>query len=245
MTPQEHQLVIELFERLAARETAERDREAERAIIEGLRRAPNAVYALVQTVLVQNQALQQAEQRIREFEAAADRAPGQQPASFLDGTRETWFGRHQTQSVGSVPSVRPGGSGVWPAASGMAAPPAAHGGSFLGTAAAAAAGMIGGSLLLDGIRSMTGQRHGFGDMAAGSPIRSGPSPWGGASSDELSRQAGIDDIGRNPPGPDTDGRGFGLLDSAPDGAQAIDQGDPDFDIADADIEVGGDDSDVA
>jgi hypothetical protein len=36
----------------------------------------------------------------------------------------------------------------------------ASGGSFLGTAASAAAGVIGGSLLLGGIRSMMGGQHG-------------------------------------------------------------------------------------
>ena len=44
MTPQERQLVDELFDRLAQLETAPRDTQAERAIAEGLARAPNAVY---------------------------------------------------------------------------------------------------------------------------------------------------------------------------------------------------------
>ena len=57
MTPQERQLVNDLFDRLAQVENAPRDAEAERAIAEGRERAPNAVYALVQTVLVQDEAL--------------------------------------------------------------------------------------------------------------------------------------------------------------------------------------------
>ena len=52
MTPQESELVDELFNRLAQLETAQRDPEAERLIADGLRRAPHAVYALVQTVLL-------------------------------------------------------------------------------------------------------------------------------------------------------------------------------------------------
>ena len=48
------------------------------------------------------------------------------------------------------------------------AAPMGGGGSFLGTAAAAAAGMIGGSLLLGSIRSMMGgSHHGFGDAERG------------------------------------------------------------------------------
>ena len=57
MTPQEQQLVAELFDRLASLEGQRRDPDAERVITEGLRRAPNAVYALVQSVLVQDEAL--------------------------------------------------------------------------------------------------------------------------------------------------------------------------------------------
>jgi hypothetical protein len=40
MTPQESELVDELFNRLAQLETAQRDPEAERLIADGLRRAP-------------------------------------------------------------------------------------------------------------------------------------------------------------------------------------------------------------
>ena len=52
MTPQEQQLVADLFDRLASLEGQRRDPDAERLIREGLGRAPNSVYALVQSVLV-------------------------------------------------------------------------------------------------------------------------------------------------------------------------------------------------
>ena len=45
MTPQERQLIDDLFDRLAKLEGSPRDRDAEAAIMEGLRRAPNAAYA--------------------------------------------------------------------------------------------------------------------------------------------------------------------------------------------------------
>ena len=45
MTPQESELVDELFNRLVQLETAQRDPEAARLIADGLRRAPHAVYA--------------------------------------------------------------------------------------------------------------------------------------------------------------------------------------------------------
>ena len=73
MTPQERQLVDDLFDRLAKLENAPRDPEAMSAIMQGLRKAPNAVYALVQTALVQDEALKRANDRIQELEAAHGR----------------------------------------------------------------------------------------------------------------------------------------------------------------------------
>src|SRR6202034_3653440 len=66
--PQERQLIAELFDRLAALESTPRDPDAERAIAEGLARAPHATYPLVQTVLVQDEALKRANARIAELE---------------------------------------------------------------------------------------------------------------------------------------------------------------------------------
>jgi hypothetical protein len=42
MTPEERNLVTELFDRLATLEDAQRDPEAERLVKDGLRQAPNA-----------------------------------------------------------------------------------------------------------------------------------------------------------------------------------------------------------
>ncbi len=70
MTPQERQLIDDLFDRLAKLESAPRDPDAAAAIAQGLRTAPNAVYGLVQTVLVQDEALKRADSRIQELEAA-------------------------------------------------------------------------------------------------------------------------------------------------------------------------------
>jgi len=218
MTPQERELVTELFDRLATLENAPRDPDAERAIIEGLRRAPNAAYALAQTALVQDEALKRADARIRALEAQLGEDAAPQAGGFLDNMREALLGRREPQR-GSVPSVRP------PAASQEAAfaPAAAWrqgpaGGSFLGTAAAAAAGVIGGSLLLDGIRSMMGPHHGafFADPAQGAVP---PSPWDTGGGGNLAREAGIDDIGRDPNARSS------LFDASEDDAAGQDSGD--------------------
>jgi uncharacterized protein len=241
MTPEERNLVIELFDRLATLEDAQRDPDAERLIRDGLRQAPNAPYALVQTVLVQDEALKRADARIRELEGASDTEP--RDTSFLGGMRDSLFGKREGR--GSVPSVRPGEAASAPASmspawqTGAQAPmpgapagaPGAPGGSFLGTAAAAAAGVIGGSLLMSSIRSLMG--HPQGAQAAFDPASgaSGSSPSRGSG--ELAREAGLGDIGRTPSsGDDTASRSYGALDERGNDDEPDDQGADDFDDGD-------------
>jgi hypothetical protein len=104
MTPQERQLVDDLFDRLSRLENAPRDPDATAAMAQGLRNAPNAVYALVQTVLLQDEALKRANSRIQELEQGQ---AGQQSQSggFLDSMRDTIFGKNEQR--GSVPNVPP------------------------------------------------------------------------------------------------------------------------------------------
>jgi hypothetical protein len=242
MTPQEQQLVADLFDRLASLEGQRRDPDAERLIREGLGRAPNSVYSLVQTVLVQDEALKRANARIEELERAVA-APAESSGSFLDSVRNMIGGRGD-QPRGSVPSVRPGGmgtSGVWgsgadagqapgqpwgnpqsypqgsypppppppgyqPAGYPPGAPPMGGGGSFLGTAAATVAGVVGGAMLLNGIRSMMGGHETFSPGApghhdpAGGGVTHSASPWdsgggGDHGSGHLAQDAGLGDIG--------------------------------------------------
>jgi uncharacterized protein len=263
MTPQERQLVDDLFDRLSKMESAPRDPEAAAAIAQGLRGAPNAVYALVQTALVQDEALKRANSRIQELEAGS--APEQNRGGFLDTMRDTIFGQNQPR--GSVPNVRPpevASRPVWnsgqvlqqsqfpgqyneaPYGQPYGAPQAPMGGSgsFLGTAAAAAAGMVGGSLLLGSIRSMTGgNHHGFGDAAAmgGQTAGQSANPWTDLSGSSLARDAGIDHIGSSSGGRADDNSRAGLFDTASN------DDDDDHDDMDLDSDdFGGDgDSDTA
>jgi hypothetical protein len=264
MTPQERQLVDDLFDRLAKLETAPRDPEAVAAISQGLRRAPNAVYALVQTTLLQDEALKRAHARIQELEG---HEPEQsQSGGFLDSMRDAIFG--PSQSRGSVPNVRPPEVGSRPAwntgqvmqqAQGpgqtnqgqygqpYGAPQpqiGGGGGSFLGTAAAAAAGMVGGGLLMSSIRSMMGGGHqsGFGD-SAGLGGSGGHTPWSSdQSGSDLARDAGINDLGSGGHRADDSSRA-GFFDQASNDDHGDDHDDMDLDSDDFD--GGGDDSDVA
>jgi hypothetical protein len=202
MTPQERQMIDDLFDRLAKVENAPRDREASDAIAQGLRQAPNAIYALVQTVLVQDEALRRADARIHELESGSQ--PAQAPAGgFLDSMRDALFGGNQSpppQSRGSVPPA--GGRPTWNSGQVLGQPPAGQygnqygqpqmdprqmnqggfgqpqqqgggGGSFLGTAAAAAAGVVGGGLLMNSIRGMMGGGEGHSKSAFGDTASAG------------------------------------------------------------------------
>jgi hypothetical protein len=269
MTPQERQLVDDLFDRLSKLETAPRDPDAVAAITQGLRRAPNAVYALVQTVLLQDEALKRANARIQELEGAG--APVQnQSGGFLDSMRDALFGQNQNQPRSSVPNVPPPeapGRPVWnsgqvmpqagqynqapygqPYGQPYSAPqaPMGGGGSFLGTAAAAAAGVVGGSLLLGSIRSMMGGSHqSFAD--AGGLAADSRSPLSSdQSNSDLARDAGINDIGTG--GHRADSSGAGLFDQASNDGPDQSNDEPGHDDMDLDSDdFGGDggDSDYA
>ena len=104
MTPQEQELVTELFDRLAKLENNLRDPDAERLIADGMRRAPHAVYALVQTALVQDEALKRANARIEELQAQVGGQEQQQGGGFLDSMRDAVLGRRDARA--SVPTVR-------------------------------------------------------------------------------------------------------------------------------------------
>ena len=69
MTPQEQELIKGLFDRLSQLESQARDPAAERLIAQALVRAPHAIYALVQTVLLQDETLKLANARIEELQA--------------------------------------------------------------------------------------------------------------------------------------------------------------------------------
>ena len=165
MTPQEQQLITELLARLMQTPAPAKDADADQLIRKGVMENPEAPYLLVQTVLIQDMVLSQAQHRVAELEdqlskakAASSAQRSQRAASFLGGAL----------SRGSVPAAGPLGRASQPVAPGSqpAAPPpatapgwnqnAASPASF-GGAAAPALGVAGGQLLFQGIESMFGQ----------------------------------------------------------------------------------------
>ncbi|MFI4947862.1 MAG: DUF2076 domain-containing protein, partial [Alphaproteobacteria bacterium] len=181
MVPQERDLITTLLARLKSVAGQPRDPEADALIRQDLVEQPDAPYYLVQTVLIQDLSLHQAQNRIAELEQqlSAAQATAKPATSFLGGL----FGTSQPASpaVGSVPSAGP-----WvrtpqvapaPPQQAYAQPPQGYapagggmmgggmmggmggGGGFLRSAAATAAGIAGGALLFQGISSMFG--HGY------------------------------------------------------------------------------------
>ena len=117
MTPEERTLLSDLFTHLREVETQPRDPEAERFIQQMIQGQPAAAYYMAQSVLVQQQALSAAQQRIEELERQLKEAQSraqqtqQQPSggggSFLSNVlgRGPWGGgsRPEQQRPAQVP----------------------------------------------------------------------------------------------------------------------------------------------
>ena len=144
---QDQQAIDSLFDRIAdvARKSAPRDAEAEALIQSRLRDYPPAPYYMAQTILVQEEALRRAQERIEELEATqrpsggflgglfgGDQQPQRQPSSRYRGP----WGQEQNQ----VQDRYAGGRG--------------QGGGFLAGAAQTALGVTGGVLLGSAIAGM-------------------------------------------------------------------------------------------
>ena len=129
-----------------------------------------------------DEALKRANARSEELQSQVSGEEPPQQGGFLDSMRDAVLGGRDRR--GSVPNVRaqatqpssgaaapyqspagyPPQTPPYPAGPGMG-PPFGSGGSFLGTAASTAAGVIGGGLLLDSIRSMFGDHVGLAHAA--------------------------------------------------------------------------------
>lgn len=192
MTPQERDLITSLFGRLQQAASQAKDRDADALIRQGIAAVPDAPYLLVQTVLIEDMALAEAQRRIAEMERQlAERPsverPGAEPPSFLAGARGSvpsagpWArppgppspaapapGPVWTQSAGPAPAAQPVAAAS-PAMAPLAMPGASSG--FLRQAATTAAGVAGGALLFQGISSLFGQH--YGGMFAGMQAQPG------------------------------------------------------------------------
>lgn len=206
MQAQERDLITGLFGRMQQFEAQPRDAEAEALITASIARQPATPYLLVQTVLVQEQALKAAQERIAELEARSAAAPAAAGGSFLANAPKVSPWGTAAAAPAPVPPPAPSTRSPLQAA---VAPQQAAGGGFLRTAMATAAGVAGGALLFEGIRSLMGHNPGpFGQSAAPPPPAP---PAGGEQQAMLSDDSQLDQGG----GPDdsydiaSDDSGFG------------------------------------
>lgn len=159
MTPEERQLLTSLFERVGATGAQPRDREAEALIAEALRRYPFAPYVLAQTVLVQDEALRAAAERINSLEAGAgaEEAPsflGRSPSRTPSGLPGMGVSQAPNPPAGpwGAPAQQPQPGSLFGGAPG--------GGGFLRNAMSTAAGVAGGALLFQGIQNLFSGKEG-------------------------------------------------------------------------------------
>lgn len=224
MTPEEHDLIAGLFDRLRNTAVPDKDADAERLIAQYVRQMPIAPYMLVQTVLIQDHALAEAEARIRDLEAQVSGASGRQSSgsgSFLGGLRPPSRSSSAVPPVGrgALPDVAASPWGTQQSAPQVPQMPpmpqqpsypaqASSGGGFGGflrSAMTTAAGVAGGMMIGDALRGMMGGSS---------------SPLGGAhhSTDSQlgSPQPQYQDASNNDPGA---GGGWLASDAAQDRAQ--------------------------
>src|SRR5437764_15077291 len=100
MTPQERELIEGVARRLRDTRLPEKDLEADRLIRAEIGSQPDSLYLLTQTVIVQEQGLRHAQERIRQLESGA---AGPSRGSFLGG-------------AGTAPSAIPAALPATPAA---------------------------------------------------------------------------------------------------------------------------------
>jgi hypothetical protein len=170
MKPEERSMILDLFDRIAAAPQDNIDREADQVIRDAVARNPNAPYVLVQTALIQEEALRRADERIRQLQDAASAGGADRDTSFLGSGRRLGGGSVPNagvrQSAAPDSFSRPDDSRYAPMpGQPVPVPPqpmqaAGGGGGFLSSALTTAGGVAGGMLLADGIRGLFGGSHG-------------------------------------------------------------------------------------
>ncbi|MNC27560.1 hypothetical protein SAMN05216201_12319 [Pseudomonas linyingensis] len=169
MHAEEKSLIDGLFSRLRAAESqaAPREAEAEALINEHLSRQPAAPYYMAQAIVVQENAIQQLDDRVKELEAQIETlkrsqssAPQQSSGGFLSGL----FGGGRSQPQAQQPASAP--VAAQPAKSGWHEPVAGNRNSF-------------------------GQQSGFGQQAGFGQRGGQPQQGGGFLSGALQTAAGV------------------------------------------------------
>lgn len=157
MNTEERKLITDLFDRMRGMRGIEKDADAANLIEREAAANSDAVYMLTQSVLVQEQALQKANERIQELEAAGQSQAQNGSDVSAQPRRSAGFGQPSSTSVpaagapttssGMVPNISRQANRQNEINRGL-------GGGFMGQAMTTAAGVAGGMLLANGISSL-------------------------------------------------------------------------------------------
>lgn len=168
MTPDERNMLQDLATKVAQTPAPPRDAEAEEFIRKNIGARPDALYLMTQTVLIQNLALQRAQQQIQELQRASQPTQVSTGSSFLGGAAPRSSGYAQTGQPAQQYAPPPPPQYAPPSQS--VASPGGGASSFLRGAAQTAAGVAGGVLAADAISSMLGHHGGgFGGFGGAAP----------------------------------------------------------------------------
>jgi hypothetical protein len=185
MNPQEREFLTQFLKQLAEAKVGEKNPEADAMIRETVAKQPDAAYLLAQRAMLVEQALNTAKAQIAQLQSQLQAQP--QPHSntgFLSGgnpwaqTGDVGLGAAGVPGAGSYQMPRGG-----PAFAANTAPAPASGGgvgSFLGSMATTAAGVVAGGFLFQGIENLIGGHHGAASSA-----------WGGSPGETVSEQTVI------------------------------------------------------
>jgi hypothetical protein len=176
MTPQEQQMLESFAGRIANTPAPQKDADADALIRNRIGSKPDALYILTQTALIQEIALNQANQRLHDLQQQInDQAGAAQPqhTSFLGRLfgSSTPGQQTYTQSQYAAPPPPPPQYAQQPQYAPQYAPAPGSGSSFLRSAAQTATGVAAGALAFEGIEALLGNHGGFG---GGSFLGGGP-----------------------------------------------------------------------
>ena len=189
MNPQDKQAIESVFTRLAQVEgtAGPRDSEAEAYIQSKLAAQPGSAYYLAQTVLVQQQALEEAQKKISTLERGTPAPASVQAQPSSSGGGLFGFGRSSSQGSARQ-NAQPQAAPVSSSGFGRSAPGA--GGGFLAGAAQTALGVAGGMMLGSLLGGMFG-----GNDAQAAPAEEAPADDAAAApEDEGGYDEGGDDF---------------------------------------------------
>ncbi|HFB2047682.1 MAG: DUF2076 domain-containing protein [Hyphomicrobiaceae bacterium] len=158
MDANDRKLISDMFKRMQNVQSVQVDKEAEEFIHNCMRQNPTSPYLLVQSVLVQEQALKKADERIQILEREVA-----QRSEKHTSNKKSFFGRGGVPAFGAknrnVSSVPQSGSTPWQPATQQferqdGRRQTSGGSGFMAQAMTTAAGVAGGMLLASGISSL-------------------------------------------------------------------------------------------